>query len=357
MRINLKKAFFTEKEFVLVESDNMKATAFKFSTGVEALRVENSKGNFVILPFQGQQIWDAEFCGKRLTMKSMFDEPLPNVEYMKTYGGFLLHCGICAFGVPQASDTHELHGELPNAEYREAYIECNEEYIAVGGHMYYDKTFDRNYTFSPECRLYKEDSVIKIHINIENRRNEPMEYMYLCHINFRPFDGARLVCSADYSHKEFKVYKNISENTPEEKANHLRKYMEEIEKNPQIHHIIGAEGQTYDPEICMSVKYSGDKKRRAYTLQCIDDGACYVSHPVDVLPYAIRWISRRGEDDAMGMVLPATAEHLGYMNAKKKGQIKVLGAKEKLEFMIEVGYIQGMKKTAVIEKIKAIIGD
>ena len=59
----------------------------------------------------------------------------------------------------------------------------------------------------------------------------------------------------------------------------------------------------------------------------------------------------------MGMVLPATAEHLGYMNAKKNGQIKILGAKEKIEFMLEVGYIQKIETTEVIEKINAIIGD
>ncbi|MBQ7793656.1 MAG: DUF4432 family protein [Clostridia bacterium] len=355
MRINLKKCFFTEKEFVLAENDGMRAVAFRYSTGVEALRIENSSGYFIILPFQGQQVWRAEFCGKQLTMKSMFDEPVPNTEYLKTYGGFILHCGICAFGVPQEGDTHELHGELPNAEYRDAYIECGDEYIAVGGHIDYNKTFDRNYTFSPECRLYKDDSVLKLNIGLENRRNEPMEYMYLCHINFRPFDGAELMYSADYLPENFKVFKLISDKTPKEQAEKLLKYMEEIEQNPAIHHKIGAEGEIYDPEICMAVKYKGDKNGRAYTLQLTNDGACYVSHPVDVLPEAIRWISRRGEDDAMGMVLPATAEHLGYTNAKKNGQIKILGAKEKLEFVLEVGYIGKTETASVMQRIENII--
>ena len=47
-------------------------------------------------------------------------------------------------------------------------------------------------------------------------------------------------------------------------------------------------------------------------MQYNDEGACYVSHPMDYLPYAIRWISRTGDEDSMGMVLPATCEHLFF---------------------------------------------
>jgi hypothetical protein len=40
-----------------------------------------------MLPFQGQQIWDAWFDERRLTMRSMFPEPKPTREYLDTYGG------------------------------------------------------------------------------------------------------------------------------------------------------------------------------------------------------------------------------------------------------------------------------
>ena len=73
MRINLKKHMFLEKEFVLAENGKMKATAFKYSTGVEALKVENDKGYFIILPFQGQQIWRVNFLGKDLYMKTKIE--------------------------------------------------------------------------------------------------------------------------------------------------------------------------------------------------------------------------------------------------------------------------------------------
>lgn len=353
MKIWLKRSFFDEKEHILAESAQMRVTAFRYSTGVEALRVENSKGNFIILPFQGQQIWRAEFLGKELTMKTLIDEPVKTNEYLKTYGGFILHCGLGAFGVPQEDDNHPLHGELPNAQYNKAYIECNEEYIAVGGSFYMNESLNRNYVFSPECRLYKDDSILKIYVSIENRRCSPMEYMYLCHINFRPIDGAELIYSAFCDKDNIEISKIISNTTPEDKAKKLLDYMLMLEENPRIHNVVN-ENQPYDPEICMFIKYIADEDNRAYTLQKDEDGACYVSHPVDVLPKAVRWIARNGNEDCMGMVLPATAEHLGYMNAKRKGQIKVLKPNEKLVFCIEAGYIDGKKAVDIENKIETI---
>ncbi len=294
MRINIRKDFFREKEFVFLENGQFKVTFFRYSTGVEAIKVENSKGYFIILPFQGQQIWRAGFLGHELTMKTKFEEPVPTLEYLKTYGGYLD----------------------------------------------YDVSFTRNYTFRPECRLYKDDTVLKLHMQLENRRMSPMEYMYLCHINFCRIEGAQLMYSAPYDSDHVKVYKSIGDNLAPEHAEKLRTYMEKLEKDPSLHHVIDAPGQIYDPEICFMVLYEGDEENRAYTLQYNEYGACYVNHPVDVLPYAIRWMSKTGDEASCGMVLPCTAEHLGYRNAKRKGMIKVLGGNETLEFTIEAGYLE-----------------
>lgn len=56
----------------------------------------------------------------------------------------------------------------------------------------------------------------------------------------------------------------------------------------------------------------------------------------------------------MGMVLPATAEHLGYENAKNKKQLKVLQPNETLEFYIEAGYISKTDAEVVKEKIESL---
>ena len=143
MRIYLQKGFFTDCESLLVEHGKMKVVAFRYSSGVEALRVENSRGYFIILPFKGQQIWRASFDGYELSMKTMMQEPKATDVYLETYGAFLLHCGLDAIGTPQCyEDKHTQHGRLPNVSYESAYIDVCDDYIAVGGRYDYDKTFD-----------------------------------------------------------------------------------------------------------------------------------------------------------------------------------------------------------------------
>lgn len=351
MKIYLRRKFFRRREFVLAEQKNMRAVAFRYSTGVEALRIENERGYFIILPFQGQQIWRAVFDGKELTMKTKFEEPIATTEYLKTYGGFLLHCGISAIGTPQKDDTHVQHGEIPNALYQEVYLECGDDYMSVGGHLDYNISFVRNYVFSPKCTLYDNDTVLKVDVELENRRQSPMEYMYLCHINFRPIDGAELIYSATCDRNNIKLYPTVSGNMPKEEREKLEGYLKRLSKEPQIHHKIGGKEQIYNPEICFGIKYRGDEQKRAYTLQYTEEGACYVNHPVDILPVGIRWISRTGDEDAMGMVLPATSEHLGYNNAKQKGQVKILPPHGRIHFYIEAGYLEKERANLIKEKI------
>ena len=66
---------FGDAERVLVSLPTMSASTFRFDTGVLGIRIRNEIGWISLLPFQGQQIWDAEFHGRRLTMGSMFPEP------------------------------------------------------------------------------------------------------------------------------------------------------------------------------------------------------------------------------------------------------------------------------------------
>ena len=98
--VNLTPEFFTKREKTLVKHGTLMASTFRFDSDVCGLRLSNELGQLVMLPFQGQQIWSAEFGGRNLTMKSMFAEPRPTREYLETYGGFLLHCGATVMGVP-----------------------------------------------------------------------------------------------------------------------------------------------------------------------------------------------------------------------------------------------------------------
>ncbi len=143
----LHRSFFSEKERKVAELGELSATVFLFDSGVAAVRVTNSRGQATILPFQGQQIWDARFDDRVLTMKSMFTQPHPTREYLATYGGLLIHCGATAMGVPTREDSHPLHGELPNAPYDTAWLALGSDergpYMAVGGE--YRHTIAFNY--------------------------------------------------------------------------------------------------------------------------------------------------------------------------------------------------------------------
>lgn len=357
MKINLTREMFSDREYELVSHGDMRVYALRYPSGVEALRIENKRGYVIILPFKGQQIWKIHFDGKDLSMKTTVREPVMTSEFLKNYGGFLYHCGVGSFGAPDAK--HPQHGELPNAEYNSAYLlvgeEKGERYIALSGELEYDVAFTKKYCFSPECRVYENSAVMKVSVNLENKRCEPMEYMYLCHINFIPIDGANLVYSAPYDSEHIKVHKLINPALPMEQATALLDYMNAIEKNPELHHSVGDEGQIYDPEICFTLKYNSDDVSRAHTLQYKEgEGACYVSHPTDALPFGIRWISRTGTENAMGMVLPATGEHFGYEDSKAKGYIRILPPKGKLSFYMEVGYLNCDEVKPVLEKIKKI---
>ncbi|MGB4803261.1 MAG: DUF4432 domain-containing protein, partial [Anaerolineae bacterium] len=61
--VHLMPAVFGERERLLLECGPLTASAFRYDSGVCALRLRNELGELVMLPFQGQQIWSAAFGG------------------------------------------------------------------------------------------------------------------------------------------------------------------------------------------------------------------------------------------------------------------------------------------------------
>ena len=133
VQVSLHPHFFTEKKRLFLESGALKAELFLYDSGVAAVQLENGVSELIMLPFQGQQIWSATFGGRNVTMKSMFSQPKPTTDYVQTYGGFLLHCGFTAMGVPTEEDDHPLHGELPNAQFQQA--SCEHTHFMVSCQM------------------------------------------------------------------------------------------------------------------------------------------------------------------------------------------------------------------------------
>ncbi|EFN8788198.1 DUF4432 domain-containing protein, partial [Escherichia coli] len=83
-RIYLWRALFGEKPRILLENSDFAVTSFRYDSGVEGLKIANSRGHLIILPWMGQMIWDAQFDGHSLTMCNMFRQPKPATEVIET---------------------------------------------------------------------------------------------------------------------------------------------------------------------------------------------------------------------------------------------------------------------------------
>ncbi len=355
-KINLYKEFFIEKERVVFEGGSLKATLFKYSTGIEAVKLSNCCGYVTLLPFVGQQIWDMEFLGHNMVMKSIYDEPEVCYSfYGESYGAFLMHCGLTAMGNPTREDTHTPHGELPIAKYNEAYIIAGEDekgkYISLSGKYSFKRAFEHNYEFSPECRLYENASTIEMHITLKNRKDLPLEYFYLCHINYRPVDGAKLYYTA--KPENITPHHEVPDGYPG--GDKTNAYLDRLDKDTSIMNTIDSKTQSYAPEIVFTCRYDADEKGDAHTMQLLPDGfSCYVSHKPEELPFGVRWIARTEDEDALGMVLPATAQHMGYLYCKKKGLEKYLNPGESLTYHITTGILSPEESLKMKDKIKAL---
>ncbi len=356
-KIFLSPSFFTEHEQVLVAHGPLEAVAFRYPSGVPALRLQNDRGHLIMLPYQGQQIWAANFNGRELTMKSMFIQPNPTRTYLENYGGFLLHCGFTAMGVPTAQDSHPLHGELPNAPYEQAWLLCgsNEQgpYIELGGGYRHTVAFSTNYIAAPAVRLYAWQSTFWVSMSVTNNKQTTMEYMYLAHINFRPVDNGRLVYSAPYDPQHVRVRASIPSHVHPLPG--YREFLEELARDPQKHHLLKP-GLGFDPEVVFFIDYDADPSGWAHSLQIHPDGtADYVRHRPAELDHGVRWICRTPDQDALGLILPATAEPEGYTAEKAKGNVKVLGPRATWKCAFEVGALtkeEAEKKEEEINKIK-----
>ncbi|MBN1221191.1 MAG: DUF4432 family protein [Anaerolineae bacterium] len=355
--INLQPAFFSEAEKILAEYESLKASTFLYVSGVAGLRLTNEVGQMIILPFQGQQIWDLEFFGRTLTMKSMFAAPNPTTQYLHTYGGFLLHCGATAMGVPTADDSHPLHGELPNAPYQTAQLLVGQDergaYMGVTGSYQFTVAFSHNYVARPVVKLYTNSSRVPIAMTVKNLKRSPMELMYLAHLNFRPVDNGRLVYSAPCDPKHVRVRSSIPSHLSPPAG--YREFLAELETNPAKHNLL-APGLAFDPEAVFFIDYKTDAAGWAYSMQIHPDGSGdFVSHRPAELDHGVRWISRTADQDALGLILPATAEPEGYTAEKAKGNIKVLPPGGEFHFDVEVGALTPVEAREMEAGIEAIL--
>jgi Domain of unknown function (DUF4432) len=341
-QIFLEKGWFGDKERTLCEIGRLKASAFLYKSGVHAVRIENPHGQIVVLPYQGQQVWDVVFHGRRLTMTSYFSEPRPSSSLFDSYGAFMYHCGALRMGTPGPTDTHPVHGELPAAPYSEAHLTLGEDaagpWLGVSGTFEYTRAFGDKYVALPEVRLREEGTVLDIDMTIRNCAHSPMDLMYMCHVNFLPAENGEIVQATGWDTKDMVVRSVIPSHvtpTPQFLA-----FLDSLRKDPGVTRVLRPQ-DVYNPEVVFYLKnLRSDARGMTHMLQKHPDGSSdYISYDVKKLNHTVRWILQHEDQKVMGMSLPSTCDPEGYTAEKKKGNVRTLPGLETASFSVRAGYL------------------
>jgi hypothetical protein len=340
---------------VLVSAESLSATTFRTNTDVCLLKLSNAHGSVTILPYQGQQIWSAEF-GRELTMRSPFSEPRPTRDFLANFGGFLQHCGLSGVGGPGPDDTHPIHGELHNAPYQSAYIITGSDerggYIGVGGRYEHVIAFGAHYLAEPLVKLYAGETLINVSMTISNLSGSPLEYGYLAHVNFRPKNHARLVYSVPRNPTHVRVRTSIPAHITPSPA--YRTFLGQLAVDPFLHEQITPD-LAADPELVIFLDYVADADGWAHTLQVHPDGSAdYLRHRPDQLPHTTRWISRTADQDAIALAEVGTCEPEGFSAEKAKGNIRTLAPGAQFTATFDAGLLSTAKTQPLIDHIQQL---
>jgi len=86
-----------------------------------------------------------------------------------------------------------------------------------------------------------------------------------------------------------------------------------------------------------------------------DGNADYIRHRPAQLDKGVRWICRTPDQDALGMVLPATAEPEGYTAEKAKGQVRTIPGGGTFTCAMEAGVLTAAEAEQMEAKIREIL--
>ncbi len=355
--IELRRPFFGEKERRIASFAGMTADIFRYDSGFEAIRIANSRGHLVILPFYGQMIWDAVFDGVDLTMANMFSMPRQAGDIAGTYGCFAFHSGLLSNGCPSPQDTHPLHGEMPCAPMDKAGLSFGEDangpWMAITGEREYVMGFGSHYLAKPRVVLRPDSSLFDIGMEVTNLSGAPMPLMYMCHVNFAFYDGATIVQPASFSAKDTIVRQAIPGHvvpTPE-----LVSFIKELAENPTAMECLD-EPDRYDPEQVFYIRnLRTDAKGLTHLMMRRREGDAFaMSYDTKTFPHTVRWVLVNSDQKVAAFALPSTCEPEGYLAEKKKGNVRTLNGGETAAFTVNLGYLDAKAAKAAEDRIRKL---
>uniref|UniRef100_A4WXW8 Monosaccharide-transporting ATPase n=1 Tax=Cereibacter sphaeroides (strain ATCC 17025 / ATH 2.4.3) TaxID=349102 RepID=A4WXW8_CERS5 len=343
IRIPLPRDAFPDRgERRIAEGAGFTATAFRYPSGVEALRLANPRGEVTLLPFLGQMIWDARFDGRRLTMGNAFDGPRAGASILETYGAFAYHAGVLRNGTPGPEDTHPLHGEMPVAAMDSAHLTFGSDaagpFAELGGQRDHVVGFGPVYRATPRVRLHAEDALIEVEMAVENRSAHPMELMYMLHANFDFVAGARIVQAAPFTPDRTEVRRAVPGHVTPTPA--YLALLEDLASHPARMERL-SEPDLYSPEQVFYIRKPGtDARGRTRMLMELPEGGAFSAgwRPED-LPFCVRWILNDGDAQVAAFALPSTCEPEGYTAEKAKGHVRLLAPGAVARFPVTLGWL------------------
>jgi hypothetical protein len=356
VRVDLGTVRFGEKERLLAEGGGFSVSAFKYDSGIAAVRVKSRRGEIIVLPFRGHQIWSCMFDGRDLTMKSMFREPVKTSHYLETYGAFFIHCGATAMGAPGPTDRHALHGELPLAPFQKGWIEIDEAKgtCAIVGTYEHTVAFMHHYLATSTYVMGADSTLLDVSLQVDNLKRSAMDVMYLAHANFRPVDNGEFIYSAPYTPEAVRVRKSIPAHVTPKPG--YKEFLDELAANPKRHHRL-TPGLAFDPEVAMMIDMTAGKDGFAHALFRRPDGtADYLRHRPDQCSQCVRWVCRTPDQDAMGVAFPSTSGVEGYTAEKQKGLVVNLDGGKSWRVDMRLGALAKSEADAVIREIEKING-
>ncbi|MCR4607953.1 MAG: hypothetical protein K5771_09530 [Oscillospiraceae bacterium] len=355
--IKLLPVFFTDRERIFYSSDDFTVSLFRYESGVEAVKISNSLGYIVVLPYMGQMIWEACFCGQSIGMKSKYTQPKRVKEFFETDGCYLMHCGprrICEF-----DDKYGLVlGELPIAEYDEACLIIDEDergkFAAVSGSYVYNKHRGDQYVAEPIARVYSDSSVIKVTMKITNTSGYPMDYMFLFHTNNRARDGGRFVQPLHWDRKDMSMFVPLTEDglVPDSKV-----VFREFQKDPAALRQLGC-GTEYLPEFCIHLNNPvADEEGMYHFMQVDPDGSAdYTGVPADgPLNIFARWLTRGADHSAVSLCQPSSCGIDGHDKEKAAGHVPSIQPGDSLTATVYMGLLKPDEAAVMEKKILSLI--
>ncbi len=356
--LRLEKRFFTGCEEEILSYRGLSAAVFAYESGVCGAHLKNDRGCVTVLPFRGQQIWDAIFDGRRLTMKSPVGLPKETGSFITMYGCFMMHCGAFRMGCPGPEDDHPLHGELPLAQYDSAEIVFGDDdrgpFIGITGIYAHDIACSVHYRARPAVKIHAGSGLIDISLTVENRSWYGMELMYMCHINFRPVPEGRIVQSAPWDPEHLVLRTSIPKHVSV--SEEFLQLMNRLKENPEASKIIKPDDE-YKPEIVFFIQSpSTDEDGKSHFMQVHPDGSAdYVGYRPQEFDHAARWIVRTKDQEALGIALPATCDPEGYTAEKRKGNIKTVEGYGSMQFDVAAGLLEAGEAEKMEGKIRALV--